>query len=103
MKQTEKIYRKHWNSWVEKVWGKDASSDADFEEIADSCPHIYDAMEEHASNELASYKAELSKLIDSCNEYEFVDGDWYHKDDGDGANPIKTLTLLALLEDNPTN
>ena len=50
---------------------------------------------------LASYKAELSKLIDSC-EYEFLDGDWYHKDDGDGANPIKTLTLLALLEDNPT-
>lgn len=48
MKSKEEIYREHWNKWVEKTWGSGASSDADFDEVAESTKHIYAAMEEYA-------------------------------------------------------
>ena len=44
----EEIYRKHWNKWVSKIWGNGAASDMDFEEIKETLPHIFDAMDEYA-------------------------------------------------------
>lgn len=69
-------------------------------------PYIKDAMDEHASNELASYKAELKEEIDERIrglDIRIKSYEGKGKDQTANRSKRKQLhSIKALLEDNPT-